>query len=146
MGPYRRSRIKGDLPGLRIIIEMRTTMLTAIAALVLVGGMAWAQESSREADLPVFGVGAGQIFRFSVAAFRDASRVGSTRQRCHATLSFRDTENRPIGRSLDVDLGQNESAFLDLDPRALGLTARQRIDFRPVASLKAALAKLRSAC
>ena len=63
MGAHWRSRIKGNLPGLRITIETRTTMLTAIAALVLLvggAGMAWAQESPREADLPVFGVGAGQ--------------------------------------------------------------------------------------
>jgi len=112
-------------------------MLTAIAALVLlVGGMAWAQESLREADLPVFGVGAGQIFRFSVAAVQDSSRVGSAAARCQASLSFRDAENRPIGPRRDVDLGPNESAFLDLDPRAFGLKTRQRISFRPVASLR----------
>lgn len=98
-----------------------------LSLLVLLSGasVAWAQQRSIESDFPVFGVGAGQIFRFGVAAVEDAGAP------CQATLSFQDTNGRPIGGSMYVDLGPDESAFLDLDTRVLGLKPRQRIGFRP---------------
>jgi len=111
---------------------MWTTMLTAIAALVLlVGGTAWAQETPPE-DSHVFGVGAGQIFRLAVSGVgaRDSTQV------CHATLSIRDTENRPLpGLSREVSVRSGQFAFLDLDTR--GLKPRTRIDFYAVVTPKA---------
>ncbi len=79
---------------------------------------------------PFFGAGAGQIFRFQVAASgaRDAT--------CHALLSFKDTMNMtlrvPPDPQKEVYLGPHQSSFFDLDVRALGVMRGQRLNFRPV--------------
>lgn len=101
-------------------------------SLVLAAAVSRAQDRAPESDFPIFGVAAGQVFRFGVASVEDPNRSGETDDRCQATLSFRDIQNRPIGTSLEVDLGPNEAAFHDLDTRTLRLSARQRISFRPV--------------
>jgi hypothetical protein len=95
----------------------------------------WGQRNGTEADTPVFGIGAQQVFRFALAAVADSDRNGEAGPRCVATLGFRDTENRPFGPSMNVDLGRGDATFLDLDARSIGLRGRQRMDFRPILDL-----------
>lgn len=95
----------------------------------------WAQQIETEADLPVFGIGAWQVFRFSVAALPDLNRDRVNGSGCVATMSFRDTRNRPFGPRQEVNLQPGEVTFLELDGRSLGLSWRQRMDFRPILSL-----------
>ncbi len=120
--------------GVASLISARLSGRLGLVAmlLVLAARAAWAQGDVPESDLPVLGIAAGQIFRFSVASVNDSNRAEETRQGCEATLSFLDTQNRPVGSRLQVSLGPNEAGFLDLDTRTLGLSARQRINVRPV--------------
>src|SRR5712692_5166903 len=106
---------------------MRTT--TWMSLLLLAAGAACAQVTpgpATDPDFPIFGAGSGQIFRLAVAG--SPPPVGD----CHAMLSFRDLQNRAFGPSLEVNVGAHHSAFLDLNPRAMGVPLGQRIHFRPV--------------
>jgi len=118
------------------LLKCSTLAMLAVAMIVgAVGaGEAWA-DTPPDPVFPFFGAGAGQIFRFQVAA-------GDTT--CHATLSFADTKGDPLRFPPDptlrfppspnkpVYLERNQSDFFDLDVRALGVMRGQRLNFRPV--------------
>jgi len=110
---------------------LKWTMLAVLVMAPFVGaGDAWAQDIDEYA---FFAAGFGQIFRFGVAA---GGGLDPFVKSCHAEMSFADDEGNRLGVPPNpnkvVNLGPHQSAFFDLDPRALGLRFGQRINFRPV--------------
>src|SRR5579871_1118537 len=77
---------------------------------------AWTQNS---AVFPVVGIGPGQWLRLHAIA------LGTEQGHCLARLSFRNTANEDLGRSLQVDLTLGKSASIDY-------AAADRIEVRAV--------------
>ena len=77
---------------------------------------AWSQDNP---VFPVIGIGPGQWLRLHAIA------LGTGQGRCQARLSFRNTANEDLGRSLQVDLTLGKSALIDYQ-------AAERIEVRAV--------------
>jgi hypothetical protein len=82
-----------------------------------------------EPDFPMVGGSLGQTIQLNIRAVGDPQILAP---RCQAILSFRDSNNLPVGTSLTVDLGPDQGTFLTLSFNRLVSRLGQRFELQPV--------------